>query len=265
MSFQAPISAIIPCYCSSETIEIAVKSILAQSVAVGEIILVDDCSEDDTINVMHELVNKYGSVIKVLKLPKNSGPGHARNVGWDFANEPWIAFLDADDAWHPLKIEMQWNWIKSHPQAVLVGHATKLFNGEVDDLILDKVTAKPISLLQMLVSNRFPTRSVIMRKDLPFRFIDDRCEDYFLWLEIISSGYQAWRINLPLAYSFRDEYSPGGFSSRLWDHEKGEIRALYKLHLNKRISFPLLICASLWSFLKFLRRLFRNLLSIPRD
>lgn len=259
---KAPVSVIIPCYCSSKTVEVAVKSILGQTLAVEEIILIDDCSKDGTLNVLNALAKQYGPTLKVLALPKNSGPGCARNAGWDMANQPWIAFLDADDAWHPRKIEIQWNWIQSHPKVFLVGHASKVSDGVINDSIFNKLKAVQVSLGQMLISNRFPTRSVMLRRDLPFRFIDDRCEDYFLWLEIISSGFQAWRINLPLAFSFRDEYSPGGISGLLWAHEKGEIRALYRLYLKGVLGKPLLIFASLWSLLKFTRRWFRQLVFI---
>ena len=254
MKIKAPISVIIPCYNCAKTVETAVNSILKQSVCVKEIILVDDFSGDQTLRILYFLVKKYGDTLKVVKLPINSGPGCARNKGWEIATQPWIAFLDADDAWHPRKIEIQWNWLKLHPDVVLCGHATEVSYGEINYPLADEVKASPVSMTQMLISNRLPTRSVMVRRDIPFRFISDRCEDYFLWLEIIAANLPAWKINLPLAVSFREEYSVGGMSSALWKHEKGEIRALHRLFASGRLNSLTFMLASMWSLIKYCRR-----------
>jgi glycosyltransferase involved in cell wall biosynthesis len=250
-----PVSVIIPCYCCIETIERAVKSVLNQTYLVSEIILVDDCSPDETLAFINDLVERLNDQrISVLSLVKNAGPGAARNVGWSHATQTWIAFLDADDAWHPRKIEIQWSWLNSHPKVTLCGHATVVSNGDINYSLASIVKANPVSMAQMLISNQFPTRSVMVKRDIPFRFIHDRCEDYFLWLEIIAANFPAWKIHLPLAMSFRKEYSVGGMSSSLWKHEKGEIRALRRLVISGRLNIPAFMLASMWSILKFCRR-----------
>ena len=80
---QAPVSAVIPCYNCSATIEKAVDSIAKQTLIPQEVILVNDDSSDQTIDILQNLQNIYGKEwIKIINLKKNVGPGQARNLGW---------------------------------------------------------------------------------------------------------------------------------------------------------------------------------------
>jgi len=108
----------------------------------------------------------------------------------------------------------------------------------------------------MLVSNRFPTRSVLLRRSLPYRFGSrEVTEDYLLWLEVILGGHACYRIESPLAMSFREENSPDGYSGQLWRHEKRELRAWLALHRQGAISSHTAGIALAWSLIKYLRRL----------
>jgi glycosyltransferase involved in cell wall biosynthesis len=71
------------------------------------VIVIDDASTDETLAKLMELRSRYGDGwIKVLRLGRNQGPATARNAGWMEAEKRYIAFIDADDAWHPRKIEI---------------------------------------------------------------------------------------------------------------------------------------------------------------
>ena len=256
---HAPISVIIPCFNAASFLERAVNSVLNQSYAPAQIILIDDASGDSSLDVMHHLKNKHPSAnIQIDSMSQNSGPGAARNRGWELASEPWLAFLDADDAWHPDKLRIQWEWISSHLDVQLVGH---LHNQEVGKTLLsNEISASSISFGQMLVANRFYTRTVMLRKDLPFRFQNTEfTEDYLLWLEIILAGYPAYVINQSLATSFRPEFSAGGYSGQLWIHEKRELRSWMFLYQAQKISLLTLTLALLWSYLKYFRRVIKSL------
>ncbi len=98
------ITAIIPTYNSAKYITEAIDSVLNQTYANIEIIVVDDGSTDNTENILSNYVNK-NKIIYVKK--KNGGPGSARNLGIKLANGEYIAFLDADDMWEKNKIEKQ--------------------------------------------------------------------------------------------------------------------------------------------------------------
>lgn len=252
----SPISVIIPCYRCRDTIERALDSVLAQTLQPAEILLIDDASGDGTLDLLHDLERQYTPVVKVIEQKKNGGPGLARNAGWEESTQPWLAFLDADDAWHPNKLEIQWNWLVAHPEVVLCGHGTWLaVAGHINPRVSTAPQATRLTLTKMLVSNRLPTRSVMLRRDLPFRFRGrDVTEDYLLWLQVIAAAAPAWRLEVPLAYSFRPDFSPGGYSGQLWAHEKRELAALRIMQAESRLSMVGWIFSAGWSYAKFLRR-----------
>lgn len=102
------VSVIIPLYNRQNTIVRAIESVLNQTYKNIEIIIVDDCSNDDGCKIIEE---KYKFIDKVhlIRLKKNSGACVARNVGIDAAKGKYISFLDSDDEYLPLKIELQIN------------------------------------------------------------------------------------------------------------------------------------------------------------
>ena len=262
MDTRAPVSVIIPCFCCAFTIGRAVESILSQTMLPVELILVDDCSNDGglTIAEIKKIQGQYQNEIEVVvqETAKNVGPGSSRNLGWSVATQPYIAFLDADDSWHPQKIEIQFDFLNKHNDVDLCGHLSQY----VPDVSLPPTQFRPedlkwkfLTLNEMLFSNYLPTRSVLLKRNIPLRFNDSRnAEDYLLWMQIIASGYRVALVNLPLAYSFRPPFSAGGLSGQLWVHEKGELKVLHTLYLEKMINVTSLLIAGVWSLAKFIRR-----------
>ena len=96
------ISCIVPVYNGERYVKEALDSILAQTYRLLEIIVVDDGSTDRTV----ELLANYGEQIRYLEQP-HVGPAAARNLGVGTAQGEFIAFLDADDLWHPEKLARQ--------------------------------------------------------------------------------------------------------------------------------------------------------------
>ena len=255
-SNYSPVSVIIPCYRCRETVERALDSALNQTLQPAEILLVDDASDDGTLDLLRYLEKVHAPRVKVISLAENGGPGPARNAGWEAATQPWLAFLDADDAWHPRKLEIQWQWLAAHPDVVLCGHDSRFTEGPIDHAVDDAPLATRLTSGLMLITNRLPTRSVMLRRDLPFRFQGRGVtEDYLLWLQIIIADLPAYRLELCLAYSLRPDFSSGGYSGQLWTHEKRELAALQVLQAAGNLSWLLFLLACCWSFLKFLRRL----------
>jgi len=107
LTFQSgpTISAVIPAYNAAPTIASAIESVLAQTYAIAEVIVVDDGSSDCSA----EIAGSYPQV-RVIRQP-NRGVGAARNAGIEAATSEWIAFLDSDDAWVPRKTEVQMGYI----------------------------------------------------------------------------------------------------------------------------------------------------------
>ncbi|WP_019833546.1 glycosyltransferase family 2 protein [Sphingomonas sp. PR090111-T3T-6A] len=99
------VSVVIPAYNASATIDETLRSVRAQTHAYLEIIVVDDGSKDDTLDIArrHAAMDPR---IRVLS-QANAGVAAARNFGWKSAHADLIAFVDADDLWAPTKIERQ--------------------------------------------------------------------------------------------------------------------------------------------------------------
>lgn len=104
------ISVVIPAYNASDHISRAVESALSQTVSDVEIIVVDDASTDNTV----EILDQYSGSIKILQHEKNRGGSMARNTGIRHASGKYIALLDADDEWDHHKLESQLEFLEGH-------------------------------------------------------------------------------------------------------------------------------------------------------
>lgn len=98
------VSVIIPTYNREFCIERAIHSVLNQSFTDFELIVVDDASNDNTANIIHQFKDDR---IHYVKHPKNKGASAARNTGIRLAKGEYIALLDSDDEWHPEKLVLQ--------------------------------------------------------------------------------------------------------------------------------------------------------------
>lgn len=254
----APVSVIIPCYNCEQTIERAVKSAYNQTNRPVELILIDDASSDGTLNCLLALKEQYGpSWLKVIPLSANGGPSVARNAGWDTASQPYIAFLDADDSWHPAKVEIQYNWMEYHPDVAMTSHLCQWVKAGTPDYSLPtNWHAKPISRVKLLLKNHISTRAVMLRSELPYRFDPQKrySEDYLLWLTILLKGHSIWNLDIQLAYLFKAPYGQGGLSSYLKEMESGELDTYRQLYNMKLVGLLELTTLKGWSYLKFLKR-----------
>ena len=109
------ISAIIPVYNGEKTIRETIESVLNQTWCDFELIVINDGSEDSTLDIISTISD---SRIKVFSYP-NAGLAASRNRGIFHASGEYIAFLDADDLWTPNKLEAQWRALQENPQAAV--------------------------------------------------------------------------------------------------------------------------------------------------
>lgn len=254
---RVPVSVIIPCYRCSGTIKRAITSITAQTQWPLEIILVDDCSEDGTLDLLNELKHQHEpNWIQVITLPSNAGPASARNAGWEIARGDFIAFLDADDSWHRQKLQLQCNYMHQHPDIVLCGHLAARSESETDQY-LGELAAEQVPRLQMLFRNPFVTPSVMVRRNIRYRFREGsrHMEDHLLWMEIALGGSKLTRLNAHLAYLHKAPFGESGLSAQLWAMEQAELANFLFLYRSGRLNTPLLIALWSLSLLKFARRL----------
>ncbi|WP_456867477.1 glycosyltransferase family 2 protein [Galbibacter sp. BG1] len=104
------VSIITPVYNSSKFLKENIESVQKQTFVDYEHILIDDCSSDNSVEMI-ECYNQKDARIKLIKLSKNSGAGVARNKGIKEANGRFIAFLDSDDLWDENKLKKQLNFM----------------------------------------------------------------------------------------------------------------------------------------------------------
>lgn len=103
------ISIITPVFNSQPYIDRTIKSVISQSYKNWELILIDDSSKDNSVNI----ISKYlgDKRIKLIKLKKNGGPGYCRNLGLKYSKGKFICFLDSDDIWKKDKLKIQSNFM----------------------------------------------------------------------------------------------------------------------------------------------------------
>lgn len=201
MSPAPTISVVIPAYNAEAYVARAIESALTQTHPVLEILVVDDGSRDQTAVVAGQFV----SPVRVLQQP-NGGPSAARNLGVREARGEWIAFLDADDAWLPHKLERQSQYFADDRTGIVHCHIVNvpdrfLYDGE---MTFDRLWRQ----------NMIGTSTAVIRKSMWEQlggFIEDRtligAEDYNFWLRAAAAG---WRI--ALCPEELTHYTPAAFS-----------------------------------------------------
>lgn len=254
------VSVVIPCYRAAPTIKRAVNSVISQIFMPKEIILVDDCSGDDTFEELNKISILYPGLVKVISTDKNQGSASARNLGWSVATQSYIAFLDADDAWHPDKIRIQYTYMSENTDVVLCGHGHRFLDkNEVNiDWDISFFQELNISKWQLLVSNRFVTPSVMLKRDIKQRFVVKQryVDDHMLWLQIICSGAPVVKLTAELAVIYKGPFGVAGLSAQLWSMELGELKNYGNLYSEKSINIGQLGGLYIFSLLKYMRRVF---------
>jgi len=134
---SSQVSVVIPTYKGSEFIEDALRSVFVQTRPPEEIIVVDDCSPDDTISITESLASESNIPLRVVRMPRNSGgPSHPMNVGIESAKGDVIVLLEQDDLMRPQRIAKQLKALMEYPQCSLVTGGLSVKGKEDGDLSL---------------------------------------------------------------------------------------------------------------------------------
>jgi teichuronic acid biosynthesis glycosyltransferase TuaG len=189
-----------PSFNSSKFIEEAIQSVIAQTFTEWELLITDDCSSDNTV----EIIKKYAahdSRIKLFTLQKNAGAAAARNVSIKNASGRFIAFLDSDDIWLPQKLEKQLAFMSEKKSA---------FSFSAYNIIREngEKTGKKINVPAQISYHKYLKNTIIgcltvmidREKTGDFRMpLIQSSHDMALWLLVMKRGFTAFGLNEPLA------------------------------------------------------------------
>jgi len=180
------VSVIIPTRNSEKTIKKTIISILKQDYKNIEIIVVDDGSTDNTL----ELLKEFSNLISILILDKKVLAGEARNEGIKKSNGTIIAFCDSDDVWFKNKISKQVNYLNENNFKIVCCNAVSLKEKKIKKMYIN-FEFNQITLKDLLIKNYIINSSVLLKKEIlaktnvyPTSKYFFSYEDYFLWIKI---------------------------------------------------------------------------------
>ena len=229
---MATVSVVIPAYAASKHIEEALRSVLGQSYAPYEIIVVNDGSPDT--EELRKVLEPYGDRIVYLK-QENRGPGGARNTGVRKAEGQYVAFLDSDDIWMPHHLDSQVTLLEGPERPDLVYGNVRIFGDSplAGETTMERHPSEGRVTFRALLEGTctVTTTSVVARRsklvdaglfDESFRL----SEDFDLWLRMAHSGCRMAYQNQVLAHHREHAGSLTAKSGRL---QQEQIRVLEKL------------------------------------
>ena len=194
------VSVIMPAYNASKTIESAINSVLKQTVGDFELIIIDDCSKDDTVEKISALAQSDERIVVLLN-EKNSGVAHSRNYGVSVAKGEWVAFLDSDDMWREDKLEKQLELVNTNPQAAITYTASSFMDWEGKPYSYIMPVNTTVDYKTLLRRNLLSCSSVMVKKNIIERYkmpSDNMSEDYAVWLMVLKEVGFAYGVNEPL-------------------------------------------------------------------
>ena len=188
------VSVIVPAYNAEKFVAETIESVLAQTYTDWELIMVDDGSTDQTAGIIKEYANKDARIHYWYQT--NGRQGKARNLAISKAKGTYLAFIDADDLWHPTKLEKQVSVFTENPQVDLIYTNGISFMDTIQNVI--HTHQEPTGLrkldeqFQYLLSGiSLPNLSVMVKKKCVNEiggFMEDKrlqnAEDYQLWLRL---------------------------------------------------------------------------------
>ena len=186
------VSVIMPAYNSEQFIEKAIRSALAQTYSNLEMIVIDDCSKDSTVQIVQKLAQEDNRV-RLIQNETNAGAANSRNKGMDCSRGAYVALLDSDDIWHPDKLQKQIK-LAQESGAGLIYCSYAMVDEQGKKKCRDFVVNEHICLESMLRKNEIGCSTVLLRSDVlnQHRFSNEYYhEDYVLWLQLLKEGVQA--------------------------------------------------------------------------
>ena len=198
------VSIIVPVYCAAPYIAETIKMVRGQTYHHWELILVDDASSDNSMQIIQEIMDKEvaDKRLHLIRKDRNEGAAKARNTGIAEAQGRYIAFLDADDIWHPDKLEKEIAFMEEK-------HAGFAFTAYEFGDENARGTGKIVKVPEQLTYRQALSRTVIFTTTVMFDTTvipkeliwmpTVESEDTATWWKILRAGYTAYGYQESLA------------------------------------------------------------------
>lgn len=186
------VSVIMPAYNAEAYIERAIRSVMEQTVDSWELLVLDDCSSDDTRQIVSALAMQDAR-IRLHTCEKNCGVAQARNRGLELSRGSYVAFLDSDDVWNVQKLEKQLTCIQKN-DADICYCSYALINKDGQKAHADYLVPETVTYEDMLKENFLGCSTVMLSSAVAkaYRFQEEFYhEDYALWVQLLKDGYLA--------------------------------------------------------------------------
>lgn len=194
------VTVVMPNYNGHRFVEQAIESVLNQTYGNFELIVVDDCSNDDSLMLIHEKANTDAR-IQVIEQKQNAGVANARNVGIREAKGEYIALLDDDDLWTEDKLERQLALAQKGADIVYCSY--DFIDEENRTIKKPFIVPKQTDFNKMLSSSVISCSTSFIKTELmqahPFN-PEFYHEDYVLWMELLRNGKIAYGEQKVLAH-----------------------------------------------------------------
>lgn len=205
------VSVVMPVYNGIHVLEKTVRSVQAQTFENWELIIVNDCSTDGSLQLLNRLAGEDAR-IRVFSNETNSGAARSRNTGLDQCRGACIAFLDSDDQWHPEKLEKQLACM-AQTGADIVYTSYAIVDGQGNQRCRDFLVPPSVTFEDLLKENHIGCSTVMLSAkalgDTRFR-VDFYHEDYVLWLQLLRASCKAVGIEQVLTdYYFHEDSRAG--------------------------------------------------------
>ena len=201
INLNPKVSIITPVYNASNFISQMIESVVSQTYKNWEIIFVDDCSSDDSVEIIKSFI-KEEPRISLYLLDVNSGSGIARNKAIEKASGRYIAFLDSDDIWSPEKLSTQIEFMLTN--SVAFSHTSYGYIDEKGNKIKTTFKVKKkVTYYDLLKRTEISCLTAVYDSLLIGKYYMSehrKKQDYALWLNILRDGCFSYGINKELAY-----------------------------------------------------------------
>jgi len=193
------ISIIVPVYNAENFIEETMDCVAAQTYTNWELLLVEDCSSDNTVTLIRQYMERTGDPrIRLIMQPSNMGAASARNRGLKEANGRYVSYLDADDLWMPEKLEKELAFMEEKGAAfVFTGYEFADENGKGTGKVVH--VPEKLSYKQALSNTTIFTTTVMFDLEkLPKEQLEMpvmKSEDTALWFKVLRSGVTAYGLD----------------------------------------------------------------------